>query len=64
MKPEEVSDYFVEMRERRLKCKYGSRCLHVNEPNCAVKNAVEAELISITRYESYLSIISGNDNRK
>ena len=64
MKPEEVSDYFVEMRERRLKCKYGSRCLHVNEPNCEVKNAVEAELISITRYESYLSIISGNDNRK
>jgi len=64
MKPEEVSDYFVEMRERRLDCKYGSRCLHVNEPNCAVKDAVEAGAISVTRYESYLSIISGDDNRK
>ncbi len=64
MKPEEVSDYFVEMRERRLNCKYGARCLHVNEPNCAVKNDVENGKISITRYESYLSIISGDDNRK
>jgi ribosome biogenesis GTPase len=64
MKPEEVSDYFVEMRERRLDCKYGARCLHVNEPNCAVKDAVEEGKISVTRYESYLSIISGDDNRK
>jgi ribosome biogenesis GTPase len=64
MKPEEVSDYFVEMRELRLECKYGSRCLHVNEPDCAVKDAVEAGKISFTRYESYLSIISGEDNRK
>jgi ribosome biogenesis GTPase len=64
MKPEEVSDYFVEMRERRLECKYGARCLHVNEPNCAVKDAVEKSEVSITRYESFLSIISGEDNRK
>jgi ribosome biogenesis GTPase len=64
MEPEEVSDYFVEMRERRLECKFGSRCLHVNEPNCAVKDAVENGAIAISRYESYLSIISGGDNRK
>ena len=64
MKPEEVSDYFVDMRERRLRCKFGARCLHVNEPSCAVKDAVEAGEISITRYESYLSIILGDDNRK
>lgn len=64
MKPEEVSDYFVEMRDRRLNCKFGARCLHVNEPGCAVKDAVEAGQIAIPRYESYLSIISGEDNRK
>ena len=63
MKPEEVSDYFVEMRERRLNCKFGARCLHVNEPKCAVKDAVEAGRISLTRYESYLSIVIGDDNR-
>jgi ribosome biogenesis GTPase len=64
MEPEEVSDYFVEMRERRLNCKFGARCLHVNEPSCAVKDAVENGAISVTRYESYLSIVSGEDNRK
>jgi ribosome biogenesis GTPase len=64
MQPEEISDYFVEMRERRLNCKFGSRCIHVNEPKCAVKDAVEAGEISLTRYENYLSIIVGDDNRK
>jgi len=64
MKPEEVSDYFIEMRDRRLDCKFGARCLHVNEPDCAVKDAVGVGEIAITRYESYLSIISGEDNRK
>jgi len=64
MKPEEVSDYFVEMRERRLDCKFGARCLHANEPTCAVKDAVEAGQIRMSRYESYLSIILGSDNRK
>jgi ribosome biogenesis GTPase len=64
MKPEEVSDYFVEMRERRLNCKFGSRCLHVNEPGCAIKHAVEKGEIAIPRYESYLSIIANEDNRK
>jgi ribosome biogenesis GTPase len=64
IKPEEVSDYFVEMRERRLNCKFGARCLHVNEPDCAVKDAVENGEIAITRYQSYLSIVSGDDNRK
>ncbi|HZY80764.1 MAG TPA: ribosome small subunit-dependent GTPase A [Cyclobacteriaceae bacterium] len=64
MEPEEVSDYFVEMRDLRLQCKFGSRCLHVNEPKCAVKQAVENGELAITRYESYLSIIIGDDNRK
>lgn len=64
MEPEEVSDYFVEMRELRLDCKFGARCLHLNEPKCAVKDAVEAGKVSISRYESYLSIIAGDDNRK
>jgi len=64
MQPEEVSDYFIEMRERRLECKFGARCLHYNEPTCAIKDAVEAGEIAITRYENYLSIIAGDDNRK
>jgi len=64
MKPEEVSDYFAEMRELRNGCKYGSKCLHISEPQCAVKSAVENGQISGSRYNSYLRIVSGEDNRK
>jgi ribosome biogenesis GTPase len=64
MNKQEISDYFPEMREVRLQCKFQSRCIHVNEPKCAVLDAVERGEIEITRYESYLSMISGDDNRK
>lgn len=64
MNSQELSDYFPEMRDRRLNCKFASRCLHVNEPKCAIVAAVENQEIAPSRYESYLSILSGKDNRK
>ncbi len=64
MTPEELSDYFPEMRELRLSCKFGSRCLHLNEPQCAIKEAVTKGTIALSRYENYLSILTGEDNRK
>jgi ribosome biogenesis GTPase len=64
MEDQEISDYFPEMRERRLNCKFGSKCLHFNEPKCAIIEAVKNGEIAITRYESYLSILTGEDNRK
>lgn len=64
MNEQELSDYFPEMRERRLNCKFGSRCLHLNEPKCAVLDAVENGEIAASRYDSYVSMISGKDNRK
>jgi ribosome biogenesis GTPase len=64
MNEQELSDYFPEMRDRRLNCKFGSRCLHLNEPKCAILDAVEKGEIVFSRYESYLSMLSGRDNRK
>jgi len=64
MSDQELSDYFPEMRDVRLECKFGSRCIHVNEPKCAVIEAVKHGAISIERYESYLSMIDDEDNRK
>lgn len=64
MAPQEISDYFVEMRELRLQCKYGSRCLHLQEPKCAIIAAVEDGEIAVSRYESYVSMVLGEDNRK
>ncbi|MFM8349003.1 MAG: ribosome small subunit-dependent GTPase A [Bacteroidota bacterium] len=64
MKPQEISDYFPEMRDLRLSCRFGSRCLHIHEPGCAVLNAVEEGAVSASRYHNYLSMVSGDDNRK
>lgn len=64
MEPEEVSDYFTEMRSIRLDCKFGARCLHINEPRCAVLQAVANGKIAASRYANYVSIIKGEDNRK
>lgn len=64
MSEQELSDYFPEMRERRLDCKFGARCVHLLEPDCAIVGAVQRGLISAARYESYLSMIADEDNRR
>lgn len=64
MNEQEISDYFPEMRDRRLDCKFGSKCLHLQEPKCAIRDAVNAGEIAVSRYDSYLSMVLGEDNRK
>jgi ribosome biogenesis GTPase len=63
MNQQELSDYFPEMRELRLSCKFGSKCVHMNEPKCAILAAVESGEIAASRYESYVSMALGEDNR-
>ncbi len=53
---EEIGHYFVEIRERIGQCKFHN-CLHVNEPGCAVKEAVELGDIASSRYNTYLSLL-------
>lgn len=64
MSREELSDYFPEMRDVRLNCKFGARCLHLSEPKCAVIDAVNSGEIAGSRYASYYSMVMGEDNRK
>ena len=64
MTPQEISDYFVEMREVRLGCKFGSKCLHLQEPGCAIQAAVERGSVAESRFASYISMVAGEDNRK
>lgn len=64
MNPQEISDYFPEMRTVRLDCRFQSRCLHINEPGCAVKAAVADGRIAQSRYDNYLKMATGEDNRK
>ncbi|WP_114781430.1 ribosome small subunit-dependent GTPase A [Botryobacter ruber] len=59
----ELSHFFPEMRERLNQCRFNN-CTHTNEPGCAVVAAVRENRIALTRYESYLSMLQGEDNRK
>lgn len=63
MNAQEISDYLPEMRELRLECKFGARCIHINEPDCRIKDAVREGIIAGSRYESYVSMVIDDDNR-
>jgi ribosome biogenesis GTPase len=58
----ELSHFFPEMRSRMNQCRFNN-CRHINEPGCAVLEALEEGEIELSRYESYLSIYHGNDTR-
>jgi ribosome biogenesis GTPase / thiamine phosphate phosphatase len=60
---EEIAHYFPEMRDRLNQCRFHN-CLHLNEPGCAIKAAIETGDIAESRYVSYLSMMDGGDNRK
>lgn len=53
---EEISGYFPEMRQRLNDCQFNN-CLHINEPDCAIKEAVRNGEIHEDRYVSYYSIV-------
>lgn len=57
LKPMDVAHNFREFFEYSKDCKFGGNCLHRNEPKCAVKDAVEAEILSDLRYINYLTIL-------
>jgi len=59
---QELGHFFPEMRERMNQCRFNN-CRHINEPGCAVLEALEEGEITLSRYESYLSIYHGNDTR-
>ncbi|MBQ5574412.1 MAG: ribosome small subunit-dependent GTPase A [Bacteroidaceae bacterium] len=63
MNPEEIGHYFPEIFQHSENCKYGN-CTHTNEPQCAVKRAVETGEINISRYSSYLSMLEDNEEGK
>lgn len=63
MTQEEVSHYFPEIFKLSKKCYYNN-CMHINEPKCAVLDAVEKHYISESRYNSYLNILGDIEEGK
>jgi ribosome biogenesis GTPase len=60
---QELSGYFPEMRERLNECQFNN-CLHINEPGCAVKQAVIDGEIDEDRYVSYVNILESISEKK
>ena len=57
---EEITDFFPEFFALKHECKFNN-CKHINEPKCAIKDAVESGEIAYSRYKSYLQIIEGDE---
>jgi ribosome biogenesis GTPase len=53
---EEIGDFFPEIFALKHHCKFNN-CMHVNEPDCAIKQAVENNKIAESRYMSYLQLL-------
>ena len=61
-KKEEISHYFKDIFKVSEHCKFNN-CIHINEPKCAVIQAVKENKISMSRYESYTKIMNDGDQK-
>ncbi len=60
---QEISHYFPEMRALLNQCQFNN-CMHINEPGCAIKEAVAAGSITEDRYVSYYNILESVEEVK
>ena len=63
MEPEEVAHFFRDIFEISHNCRFNN-CMHINEPGCAVLEALENHQLSPSRYASYLSMLEDKDESK
>ena len=61
MDPDEIGDYCPELFALKAECKFNN-CLHLDEPQCAVKQALEEGRISGSRYHSYVQMVTGQED--
>ncbi|HEV8079914.1 MAG TPA: ribosome small subunit-dependent GTPase A [Chitinophagaceae bacterium] len=59
---QELSHYFPEMLSLINDCQFNN-CMHINEPGCAVKEAVNIGSIATDRYVSYLTLLEGIEKK-
>lgn len=63
LEQEELDACFIEMKEYKNACKFRS-CLHVKEPQCAIKQAVDLGHIKQYRYDHYVQFLKEIKDRK
>ncbi len=61
MEKDEIGDYFPEFFKLKGGCKFNN-CLHLDEPKCAVKEALENDEVAWSRYKSYVQMVTGDDD--
>ena len=61
MEKDEIGDYFPEFFKLKIECKFNN-CLHLDEPKCAVKKALENDEVAWSRYKSYVQMVTGEDD--
>lgn len=61
MEREEIGDYFPEFFAMKQHCRFHN-CLHLKEPQCAVKDALEEGTLFWSRYNSYVQLVEGDDD--
>ncbi len=61
MERDEIGDYFPEFFALKQDCKFND-CLHLKEPHCAVKGALDNDEIFASRYRSYVQILEGEED--
>ena len=63
VKAEQLAGCFPEMRPYAGRCRF-SDCTHINEPGCAVREAMEEGRIARERYDSYSDIFNELHERR
>jgi len=62
MEREEIGNYFPEFFALKSECKFNN-CLHLEEPKCAVKEALDNDELHWSRYKSYVQIMEGDEEQ-
>ena len=60
---QELSHYYPEMRSRIQECQFNN-CLHIEEPGCAIKKALNEGQIHVERYVSYVNILGSIEEKQ
>jgi len=63
MKRQEIFHFFPDIFKFSKNCCFNN-CIHINEPGCAVREAVENHYISESRYKSYLNMMEDDFEEK
>jgi len=61
---DELRGFYPDFMKLSEQCRFGNKCLHLHEPGCAVKHALETKEMLASRYENYVTFCEEIKNQK